>query len=217
MITTEPPTVEDRPEMSQESDDDGDLTVAAASSNRDRLQDELYVRYRRPLMQVFVHRRIARDVAEDLLQRTFLQIVKKIRADGLEDPANLGGYLYRTACHLATAYWRRELSREYNREGQLLSNLEDEALSLEERVDHEKLAKCVRTLMNHLPKQRDREVLERLYLREEPRTTIRQSLQLTELQFNQVLWRARQRFGDILRQHGVTGVEPTGTVQTTSL
>jgi len=29
---------------------------------------------------------------------------------------------------------------------------------------------------------------------------------LTDMQFNQVLWRARQRFGDILRRHGlVTG------------
>jgi hypothetical protein len=40
-------------------------------------------------------------------------------------------------------------------------------------------------------------------------------LQLTELQFNQVLWRARQRFGDILRQHGVAGGERPTTAQTT--
>src|SRR5262249_34846349 len=117
-ITTQPPAVKERAETSLESDDRDDLSLAAAIANRDRLQDELYVRYRRPLMQVFLHRRIARDAAEDLLQRTFLQVIKKIRADGLEDPANLGGYLYRTACHLATAYWRGELSREYNRDGE---------------------------------------------------------------------------------------------------
>ena len=57
--------------------------------------------------------------------------------------------------------------------------------------------------MGHLPVQRDREVLERYYLQEEPRTAIRESLQLTEMQFNQVLWRARQRFGEILRRHGL--------------
>jgi len=169
------------------------------------------------LLQIFLHRRIARDAAEDLLQRTFLQVIKKIRADGLEDPTNLGGYLYRTACKLAIAYWRGELSREYDRDQESLSNLRDEALSVEERLDHEKLAKCVRTLMGQLPQQRDREVLERFYLREEPRTAIRESLQLTELQFNQVLWRARQRFGDILRRHGVAGGERTGTVQTTEI
>ena len=215
MIITDPSSVEERAEMSLEGGDHGDVSLVAAIADRTRLQDELYLRYRRPLLQVFLHRRIARDAAEDLLQRTFLQVIKKIRADGLEDPANLGGYLYRTARKLATAYWRGELSREYDRDGESLLNLRDEALSLEERLDHEKLAECVRSLMGHLAKERDREVLERFYLREEPRTTIRQSLQLTELQFNQVLWRARQRFGDILRRHGVAGSERIGTAQTT--
>jgi len=217
MITSEPPPPPEGGEMSLKRDDSPDGSLVAAIAGGTRLQDELYVRYRRPLLQIFLHRRIARDAAEDLLQRTFLQVIKKIRADGLEDPTNLGGYLYRTACKLAIAYWRGELSREYDRDQESLSNLRDEALSVEERLDHEKLAKCVRTLMGQLPQQRDREVLERFYLREEPRTAIRESLQLTELQFNQVLWRARQRFGDILRRHGVAGGERTGTVQTTEI
>jgi RNA polymerase sigma-70 factor (ECF subfamily) len=85
---------------------------------------------------------------------------------------------------------------------ELLSNLRDETLSLEERVDHELLAKCVRTLMTHLPMARDREVLLRFYINEEPKESICRSLDLSDLQFNQVLWRARQRFGEILRKHG---------------
>jgi len=180
----------------------GDVSLVEAVAEQSALQDQLYVRYRRPLLQVFLHRRIDRDAADDLLQRTFLQAIKKIRMEGLEDPSNLGGYLYRTACKLATAYWRGELSRKHDNDAERLSNLQDEALSLEERVDHEQLAKCVRDLMGHLPVQRDREVLERFYIHEEPRTSIRESMKLTDMQFNQVLWRARQRFGDILRRNG---------------
>ena len=194
--------------------DRGDLSLVEAVAERSEFQNQLYVRYRRPLLQVFLHRRIDRDAAEDLLQRTFLQVIKKIRAEGLEDPSNLGGYLYRTASKLATAYWRGELSRKHDNDRELLSNLQDDALSLEERVDHEQLAKCVRDLMDHLPVQRDREVLERFYLREEPRTSIRESLKLTDMQFNQVLWRARQRFGDILRRHGVAIGEGPSQVST---
>jgi RNA polymerase sigma-70 factor (ECF subfamily) len=163
------------------------------------------VRYRRPLMQVFLQRRIDKDAAQDLLQRTFLQAIKKIRTEGLEDPGNLGGYLYRTACKLATAYWRGELSRRHESDGELLSSLQDDALSLEETLDHDLLAKCVRDLLAKLPVARDREVLERFYLREEPRVAIRESMKLTELQFNQVLWRARQRFAEILRKQGFDG------------
>src|SRR2546429_8473851 len=76
-----------------------------------------------------------------------------------------------------------------------------EALTLEERLDHEQLAKHVRDLMDHLPVKRDREVLQRFYLHEEPRTSIRESLKLTDLQFNHVLWRARQPLCGIHRQH----------------
>lgn len=185
-------------------DESSDFSLVAAVAERSELQNQLYLRYRRPLLQVFHHRRIDRHAADDLLQRTFLQAIKKIRTEGLDDPGNLGGYLYRTACKLATAYWRGELSHRYENDRELLTNLKDEALSLEERIDHEQLAKHVRDLMDHLPVQRDREVLERFYLHEEPRTAIRESLQLTDMQFNQVLWRARQRFGDILRKAGLT-------------
>jgi RNA polymerase sigma-70 factor (ECF subfamily) len=189
-------------------DESSDFSLVEAVAERSELQNQLYLRYRRPLLQVFHHRRIDRDAADDLLQRTFLQAIKKIRTEGLDDPSNLGGYLYRTACKLATAYWRGELSRRHENDGELLTNLKDEALSLEERLDHEQLAKHVRDLMDHLPVPRDREVLERFYLHEEPRTAIRESLQLTDMQFNQVLWRARQRFGDILKKAGFALGDP---------
>jgi RNA polymerase sigma-70 factor, ECF subfamily len=195
-------------EKSLDRDEIGDFSLVAAVADRSELQNQLYLRYRRPLLQVFHHRRIDRDAADDLLQRTFLQAIKKIRTEGLDDPGNLGGYLYRTACKLATSYWRGELSHRHENDRELLTNLKDEALSLEERLDHEQLAKHVRDLMDHLPVQRDREVLERFYLHEEPRTAIRESLQLTDMQFNQVLWRARQRFGDILRKAGLALGDP---------
>ncbi|HEY6484154.1 MAG TPA: sigma-70 family RNA polymerase sigma factor [Steroidobacteraceae bacterium] len=201
-----PPTREERDARHTLPADDRSLVAAVAA--RSGLQNQLYVRYRRPLLQVFLHRRIARDAAEDLLQRTFLQAVKKIRTEGLDDPSNLGGYLYRTACKLAAAYWRGELARQYDTDGERLTSIQDEALSIEERLEHEQLAQCVRELMSQLAVPRDREVLERYYLHEESRVAIRESLQLTEMQFNQVLWRARQRFGEILRRHGLASSEP---------
>jgi RNA polymerase sigma-70 factor, ECF subfamily len=180
-----------------------DASLVAAIGDGSMLREELYVRYRRPLLQVFLQRRVQRDVAEDLLQRTFLQAIQKIRSDGLEDPSKLGGYLYRTACNLATAYWRGELARRQDFDPKELSELKDEALSLEERVDNELLAKWVRGLMGRLTLARDREVLVRFYLHEESKDSICRTLNLSDLQFNQVLWRARQRFGEILSKSGI--------------
>jgi len=156
------------------------------------------------LLQVFLQRRVDRDVAQDLLQRTFLQAIKKIRTEGLEDPSKLGGYLYRTACNLATAYWRGEIARRQDLDTAGIAELTDDALSLEERIDHEILAKYVRELLTHLPLARDREVLSRFYLHEESKKSICRTLGLSDLQFNQVLWRARQRFGEILRKNGLS-------------
>jgi len=197
--------IESHTGSSSASADVGDAVLVAAVADRGGMQDAFYLRYRRPLLQVFLQRRIDRDAAQDLLQRTFLQAIKKIRSEGLDDPSNLGGYLYRTACKLATAYWRGELARRHDSDGELLSNLRDDSLSLEESLDHDLRAKCVRELMSKLPMPRDREVLERFYLKEESRVAIRESMNLTELQFNQVLWRARQRFAEILRKQGFSG------------
>jgi RNA polymerase sigma factor, sigma-70 family len=183
---------------------EGNISLVTAIAERSEPQKELYLKFRRPLLQVFLQRRINPDAAQDLLQRTFLQAIQKIRSDGLDDPSNLGGYLYRTATNLATAYWRGELARQHDSDRELMTNLKDEALSLEERVDHDSLAHSVRELMEELPRHRDREVLERFYLREESRVSICESLNLTSLQLNQVLWRARQRFGEVLRKHGLS-------------
>jgi RNA polymerase sigma-70 factor, ECF subfamily len=183
---------------------EGNSSLVAAIAERSELQEELYLKFRRPLLAVFQQRRIDRDAAQDLLQRTFLQVIKKIRSDGLDDPSNLGGYLYRTATKLAAAYWRGELAHQYDNDREVMTNLRDETLSLEERIDHDILARSVRELIEELPGPRDREVLERFYLREEPRGSICESLNLTSLQLNKVLWRVRQRFGEILRKHGLS-------------
>lgn len=180
-----------------------DISLVAAIAAGHEVQNRLYLKYRRPLLQIFLQRRIERDTAQDLLQRTFLQAIKKIRAEGLQDPANLGGYLYRTACKLAIAHWRGELARRRSSAGEPLANLQDDALAVDERIDREMLARSVRTFLDELPRERDREVLRRLYLDEEPKAEIRESMRLTDLQFNQVLFRARQRFGEILRRHGL--------------
>lgn len=184
---------------------EADARLVAAISDGRTLQEELYMRYRRPLYQIFLQRRVNPDVAHDLVQRTFLLAIRKIRSEGLSEPERFGGYLYRTACNLAASWWRGELARrEDQAEDEDLGEISDEALSLEERVDSELLARCVRDLMTQLPGPRDREVLMRFYLREEPKDSVCREMALSGLQFNQVLWRARQRFGAILRRHGLS-------------
>lgn len=203
MTYTEAPTPTAELNTAQRRNVAADRELVQAIAEGSPRQNEIYVRYRRPLLQIFLQRRIDRDAAEDLLQRTFLRAVVKIRTEGLDDPGKLGGFLYRTAVGLAKMYWRGDKTRQQDTDSNVIANLPDGALSIEERIDKEQLAACVRELMGTLAGVRDRAVLERYYLDDEPRESIRVSLQLTDLQFNQVLWRARQRFGDILHRSGL--------------
>jgi RNA polymerase sigma factor (sigma-70 family) len=165
-------------------------------------QAKLYLTYRRPLMRVFIHRGIDNDAAKDLLQRTFMVALEKIRTAGPENSGNLGDHLYRIACQLAANYRRTEFSRQVEYAGEFLINIEDESPSLEDRIDDDQLAGRVRELMRHLQVRRDREVLDRFYLREESRIDICRSMNLTDLQFSTALSRAKERFAEILSRAG---------------
>lgn len=145
------------------------------------------------MRQVFRRRRLSRDDAQDLLQQTFLVVLEKIRSGGLEDATNLGGYLYRTAHHLTTLFWRREYRSHIESSDDVLRDLPDESPGPGDALKREQLAQSVRRAIAQLPVARDREVLARLYLHDESRVSIRESLGLTDVQFNSVVWRAEGR------------------------
>ena len=63
-------------------------------------------------------------------------------------------------------------------------------------------AGVVRKLLAQLKSERDRQVMVRFYLDEEPKASICKDLQLSDLQFNQVLFRARDRLRQLLSTAG---------------
>ena len=52
-------------EKALERDESSDYSLVEAVAERSELQNQLYLRYRRPLLQVFHHRRIDRDRSEE--------------------------------------------------------------------------------------------------------------------------------------------------------
>src|SRR6185312_15443561 len=69
-------------------------------------------------------------------------------------------------------------------------------------IQTEQWAGVVRRLLRELSSPRDREVLVRFYLKEEERGALCRSLGLTDLQFNRVIFRARERFRELLEGKG---------------
>jgi RNA polymerase sigma-70 factor, ECF subfamily len=149
----------------------------------------------------YLLRRLAGDpsLAEDLLQETLRIGLVKARAGEIESPAKLEAFLRGTARHL----WRAELRKRSRRsrsefpEGAIESAV-DPSPAPDAHLVQEEDRRRVRRLLRELTQPRDREVLTRFYLAEESKETICRDLGLGSHQFNLILFRARQRFRQLL-------------------
>ena len=65
-------------------------------------------------------------------------------------------------------------------------------------VSRLELAELIKRLIEELSVERDREILLRFYIREEDKESICTALAITPLHFNRVLFRAKQRFRELL-------------------
>jgi RNA polymerase sigma-70 factor, ECF subfamily len=166
-------------------------------------ETELVERYSRGLL--YMLRRTAGDpsVAEDLHQEAFRIVLERLRERGLEDPERLAGFLHRTAKNLFVAGYRKGVRRKTDGETEGMEAVPDPAAdALHEAVRQEEAA-LVRRLIGELETDRDRQILYRFYIAEEEKERICADLELSSLHFNRVLFRARQRFKDLLEGTGV--------------
>jgi len=166
-------------------------------------ETELFERYSRGLL--YMLRRTAGDpsLAEDFHQEAFRIVLERLRERGLEDPERLAGFLHRTAKNLFLAGYRKGVRRKTDGETEGMEAVPDPAAdALHEAVRQEEAA-LVRRLIGELETDRDRQILYRFYIAEEEKERICADLELSSLHFNRVLFRARQRFKDLLEGAGV--------------
>jgi RNA polymerase sigma-70 factor, ECF subfamily len=172
----------------------GDLARRIAAGDQGA-ESELVAAYAPGLR--FLLRRWTRDgaTAEDLLQETLQLGLEKIRQGELRDPGQLAAFLRGLAKNLSIQLYRRAANRP-ERRAQLEAIPEPRdrrASQLEELLRREK-ARLVYRLLGELGTERDREVLARYYLREEPAEAIAADLGLSLDHFYRVLHRARTRY-----------------------
>jgi hypothetical protein len=71
------------------------------------------------------------------------------------------------------------------------------------RVGRPQWATAARQMLDEMPATRDRELLMRFYLHDEEKEQICQDLRLSMEHFNRVIFRARNRFRELLEQRGI--------------
>ena len=166
-------------------------------------ETELFRRYSRGLL--YMLRRLAGDpaLADDLHQETFRVVIERLRERGLEEPERLAGFLHRTAKNLFIGGYRKVIRRKTEGEIDGLEAVADPGADPHQQAVREEESALVRRLIGELDTDRDRQILYRFYIAEEDKERICADLDLSSLHFNRVLFRARQRFKDLLENAGV--------------
>lgn len=155
-----------------------------------------------PGLRALILRRVRDpEVAADILQDAAVTTLEKLRSGEIAHPENLGGYLYRVAINHLRNHRRKDHTAQSSADG--LDDLREPEDDPEWRsVGRPQWAKAARRLLEEMPGARDRDVLVRFYLNDEAKEEICQEMRLSSEHFNRVIFRARNRFRELLEQHG---------------
>ena len=161
-------------------------------------EDELVRRYGRGLLYLLERRTRDRELALDLRQDVLRLAIEKLRRGELEDAAALAPYLRAIAVNLFIGHIRKETRRATTPDTDAIEIAVDHSQGPFENVAGEQARAAVRALLEELPVARDREILLRFYLDDEDKEPICASLGIDSAHFNRVLFRAKQRFRELL-------------------
>ncbi|HXY96818.1 MAG TPA: sigma-70 family RNA polymerase sigma factor [Steroidobacteraceae bacterium] len=155
-----------------------------------------------PGLRALILRRVRDpEVAADILQDAAVTTLEKLRSGEIAHPENLGGYLYRVAINHLRNHRRKDRSA-LSSPAQL-EELRDSVDDPDwERVGRPQWAAAARRMLAEMPAARDRELLVRFYLNDEDKDAICRELNLSQEHFNRVIFRARNRFRELLEQRG---------------
>jgi RNA polymerase sigma-70 factor (ECF subfamily) len=162
---------------------------------------ELVQRFSRALS--FLLRRLTRDeaVAEDLYQETFRLVIEKVRKGELREAERLPGFVSSMARNLFLGSVRRGGRRQkWHGDSEAAETAPDPAPGQLARLLAKEKAAAVRGVLAELKNDRDREILLRFYISGEDKEAICLDLGLSDLHFNRVLFRARQRYKELFER-----------------
>jgi RNA polymerase sigma-70 factor, ECF subfamily len=143
-----------------------------------------------------------RELAADILQDAVVTALQKLRAGEISGRAELDGYVYRVALNHFRNHVRKDKSRFSDSDAQ--EGLADtNARGLPESLGAAQWARVAKQLLQEITPARDRELLVRFYLNEESKEQLCESFGLSDLHFNRVIFRARNRFKELLKRRGL--------------
>ncbi|MGB0514645.1 MAG: RNA polymerase sigma factor [Wenzhouxiangellaceae bacterium] len=169
--------------------------------NGDKSAETQLARYFGPKIEFILRRRLRDPVlAADLRQDTLITVIERLRNKGIDKPEKLAAFIYKTAEYQANNHGRRRQRRNTHADTGQIEDAPSQMPLLADQIEREELARLVRESMAELRQSRDRQLLRRFYLSEEDKAELCREYDVTPAHFDRVLYRARQRFGELLER-----------------
>ncbi|MBI4876475.1 MAG: sigma-70 family RNA polymerase sigma factor [Acidobacteria bacterium] len=153
--------------------------------------------YFRELLLIKLRRRVrSEEIANDLVQETFLRVLTTLRSDGLRSAPSLGAFV-NSVCN-------NVLREHYRSDGRLVGFPEDSPgppdrrAGPEDEVVTRQGQKQVRAVLRKLP-SRDRDLLRKVFFEEEDKDDVCRELGVDREYLRVLLHRARNRFRELLK------------------
>jgi len=174
--------------------------VARIKHGSQRAETELVERYQHELRFLVKHRTGDDEFAKEVAQETLLVVLQRLRTKGIEQPEKLSPFVLQTARNIMIGQIRKSARRRTKPDS---LQIEKTAGSLEDQTSaamHDQEAVIVQQLLCEMSCERDRQILERFYLRDQEKSDICRALCIRESHFKRVLYRARKRFAVLVER-----------------
>jgi RNA polymerase sigma-70 factor, ECF subfamily len=136
--------------------------------------------------------------SQDLYQESFRVVLEKVRAGEVREPDRLAGFICAVVRNLVIAHHRKASNQPVPDQPEF--DLPSTDLNQLDQLLKDEAAALARNVLAELPSDRDRKVLYRLYIAEDDKEQICKDLGLSSLLFNQVVFRARERFRKLFEE-----------------
>ncbi|HZS53349.1 MAG TPA: sigma-70 family RNA polymerase sigma factor [Bryobacteraceae bacterium] len=158
--------------------------------------EQLYKLFSRGI-RYYLCRQLGPQELEDKVHDTFLIVVNAIRRGDLREPERLMGFVRTVVRRQVAAYIEHAVhTRREQAELETGISVADRTQNPEQEAMVKQKAELMKSALGALSK-RDRDILVRFYLKEQPQEQICREMSLTETQFRLLKSRAKAKFGEI--------------------
>jgi RNA polymerase sigma-70 factor (ECF subfamily) len=175
------------------------LLVQQIKAGSDIGMEQLYKLFSRGI-RYYLCRQLGPQELEDKVHDTFLIVVNAIKRGDLREPERLMGFV-RTVVRRQVAAYIEQAVHNRKEQAELESGVAvaDRTENPEQKAIVRQKAELMKSALEALSK-RDRDILIRFYLKEQPQEQICREMSLTETQFRLLKSRAKAKFGEIGRK-----------------